>query len=151
MKKLPLRSIFLRTVAIAFFFTSFLAVASKVGVDSYEIYLNNKLLLRQSLSDPLNLNTLPISEANAGDNLVIRYVQCNAPGKTGRNRSIVLRDAEGKLVKEWKFDNAEGSNTAMVIPVKEMLAVRKNASSELNLYYVADGLSAGQKLAALKS
>lgn len=137
-------------LASAFFLFSLFNVFATTGVDSYEIYLNNKLLFRHSLNKPLNLYNLKLNEENVNDRITIRYTQCNAPQKGfGRGRSISLRDNNGNIVKQWNFKD-ELSNE-MVIPVKELLMYQKNGDGELTLYYTAEGLSDGQKLANFQS
>lgn len=125
--------------------------SSKAGLDSYQIYLNDKLILQQSVRDPLNISALPITKANINDKLVIYYSQCNAPNKIGKGRSLVIRDAARNLVKEWKFEDAEGSSR-MEIPVKELLALEnKYANSTLTIFYKAQGMNRDQRLISLKS
>jgi hypothetical protein len=148
MKSLSSMPVFIRNMMLALFSISLFSAFAPTGLDSYEIYLNNKLLIRQFVDKPLNLNTLDLSEAKAGDNVSVRYMQCNAPGKTAKNRSISIRDEQGNIVKEWKFRDDEVSG--MTIPVKELVDVRKQSKGSLNLYYAADGLRQGQKLASLK-
>ena len=108
------------------------------GGDSYEIYLNNKLILKQYVSQPLNMKSLQLDKANFNDQLVIFYRHC---GQTGKGRSISIKDEEGKILKEWKFANATGSNESMVIPAKELLRLAKNnIITHLTLYYTAQEL-----------
>jgi hypothetical protein len=115
------------------------------GVDSYEIYLNDKLLVRQLVSQPLSLQYLPLDKANLNDNLVIYYNHC---GLTGKGRKIAIKDPQGKIVKEWKFAN--GEKTGMTIPVKEMLQLQKQyAKNQLSLYYTSDLLPKGRMLASV--
>ncbi len=125
--------------------------SARAGVDTYQIYLNDKLILQQSVLNPLSLSTLPITKANANDKLVIYYSQCNAPNKIGKGRSLVIKDASGNMVKEWKFTDSEGSSR-MEIPVKELLALEnKFASNTLTIYYTAQGMAKEQKLISLNS
>jgi len=122
------------------------AFTAKAGLDSYEIYLNDKLILKQHVNQPLSLESLQLTEANSNDRLVINYSQCNMPDKIGKGRSILVKDAKGNILKEWKFANAQGGRTSMEIPVKELLALDKKAPrSELTLYYRAERHS-GQAL-----
>jgi hypothetical protein len=115
------------------------AFTAKAGLDSYEIYLNDKLILKQYVNQPLSLESLQLTEANSNDKLIINYSQCNMPNKIGKGRSILVRDAKGNVLKEWKFANAQGGRSSMEIPVKELLALDKKASrSELTLYYKAE-------------
>ena len=124
----------------------FSAFTAKAGLDSYEIYLNDKLLVKQYVNQPLSLDNLGLNSSNINDRLVIHYAQCNAPNKLGKGRSILIKDAKGNTVKKWNFADAKDGNTAMVIPVKELLQLEKNSLSKLSLFYTADG-HGGQLLA----
>ncbi len=126
-----------------------MSATTLAGIDSYEVYLDNKLLIRQSMAEPLDLKTLAITDANRSQKLIIKYLQCNAPNQTGKNRAISVRDENGKIIREWKFKNAEKQGSVMEIPVSEVLALQKSATSTLALYYSADGMEKTQKLAAL--
>ncbi|MET3877265.1 hypothetical protein [Chitinophaga sp. OAE865] len=132
-------------------FTAF-SFTPKVGLDSYEIYLNNKLILKQSVNQPLNLRVLQLSQASSGDQLHIIYKHCSLQG-AGTNRSIILKDENGNTLKKWSFANATGSDLSMVIPVKELLQLEKmNAAHHLSLHYTARELyKAEETLAFLHS
>lgn len=124
------------------------AFTAKAGLDSYEIYLNNKLILKQYVNQPLKLESLGLDQSNSNDRLVIYYSQCNAPDKIGRGRSISIKDAKGNTIKKWDFGNERKNETGMVIAVKELLALEKKMPlSELSLYYSAEGRPMGQLLA----
>lgn len=131
---------------VALLFAGILCMSAATGVDSFEIYLNNKLLMRHMLTEPLTLKTLRLMEANTNDQLKIVFTQCHAPNKTGKNRKITLMDEQGAVVKEWKFSNSE-TNNPMVIPVKELLAVQKKNNGKLTLNYTADDYGRQQQLA----
>jgi len=150
MKKNFRTGLLLRVILLTLLSIDFIGASARGGIDTYVISLNNKVLVRQSLADPLDLKNLPLTEANIKDKLVIQYMQCNAPSKVGKNRVITLKNAEGKVVKEWKFRDAEGDNSSMVIPVKEILALQKTANSSLSFFYSADGLPKTTKLAAMQ-
>ncbi|HTF28464.1 MAG TPA: hypothetical protein VK625_06435 [Flavitalea sp.] len=150
MKNLFAHSFLAKASLITLLFTGIFAVSAKAGLDSYEISLNNKVLIRQTVAGPIDLKNLPLGDAKATDNLVIRYSQCNAPNKIGKNRSISVRDADGRIVKEWKFKDSDGSNTAMTIPVKELLEIQNKSNGALSFHYSADGMQKTQKLAALQ-
>lgn len=143
MKSLSLKSI------VALLFAGMLSMSATTGVDSFAIYLNNKLLLRHTMTDPLTLKSLKLTEANANDELKIVYLQCNAPGKTGKNRKITLRDEQGDVMKEWKFKNSSETNNTMVIPVKELLAAQRKNGGKLILSYTADDFGRDQQLASI--
>ena len=116
-------------------------------MDSYEIYLNDKLLVKQYVNEPLNLDNLGLDASNINDRLVIHYSQCNVPDKIGKNRSILVKDTTGNIIKKWNFADAKEGNTAMIIPVKELLQLEKKSLSKLSLFYTAEGHATGQQLA----
>src|SRR6185312_6574494 len=72
---------------ILFCITAFMGTA-KAGLDYYELYIGKKLILKRALNQPLNLENLPISQANSNEQLIIYYYQCNAPDKLAGNRVI---------------------------------------------------------------
>ena len=75
--------------------------AGRAGGDSYKIYLNKKLITEQYVSQPSSgLISLNLDKANYKDQIVIYYSHC---GTTGKGRSIVLKDEQNKILKEWKF------------------------------------------------
>ena len=124
-------------------------MSSTTGLDSFEIYLNNKLLTRHVMSQPLTLKELNLKEANSSDELRIVFVQCHAPDKTGKNRKISLVDEQGAIVKEWQFADSNGSGKTMVIPVKELLEIQQKDHGKLTLTYTADNYGRYQQLAVL--
>lgn len=142
MKTLALKPI------VALLFAGMFSMYATRGIDSFEIYLNNKLLMRHMLTEPLTLKTLKLTEENTSDQLRIVFTQCQAPGKTGRNRKISLIDEQGAVVKEWKFRDS-AKNDAMVIPVKELLAAQKDQEGKLILSYTADNYGRQQQLASI--
>jgi hypothetical protein len=144
-KKTLIRMFTLITLCfLAFSFTA------KLGLDSYEIYLNNKLILKQSVNQSLSLRILQLEQANDNDQLRIHYKHCTLEG-AGTGRTIVLKDEKGNTLKKWVFANASGSDLSMIIPVGELLQVEKNnAGHNLSLQYSARELPKGETLAFLR-
>ncbi|MCW3116492.1 MAG: hypothetical protein JWM28_574 [Chitinophagaceae bacterium] len=137
-----------------FFILSFITVfslSSKAGGIVFEIYLNNKLLLKQQYNKVISGSPeLQLDETNRNDNLRIFFTSCGASGKT---RSVGIRDENNKLLKEWTFTNSSSSDLFMTIPVKEILALQKNKSNaSLKLYYFSpEQFPDGQMLASVQS
>jgi hypothetical protein len=150
MKRETFKPAFVKAFMLAVISCMLFTVTAKAGVDSYSIYLNKQLLFTQSMNKPFTLQSLQLDKAKPGDQVIIYYTQCNAPNKIGTGRSIVVKDAEGRKIKEWKFEDVKGSNNAMVIPVRELLALQKQkGASSLALFYNAERLEREQKLASL--
>jgi hypothetical protein len=122
---------------------------AKAGGESFEIYLNNKLILRQAVSQSLTLQSLSLDKANKDDQLVIYYHHCNTVGK---GRTIAIKDDKGNIIKEWKFaDGSTGSKNGMTIPVKELLQLEKSyASTNLSLFYSSQQMPKGRALSAVQ-
>lgn len=135
-------------VFIIFCITAFMGTA-KAGLDYYELYIGKKLILKRAVNQPLNLESLPITQANSNEQLIINYYQCNAPGKLASNRIITLKDADGNKVKEWKFADAKGSNAGMAISIKELLQLQKANKNSLTLFYFAEGKGKEEKLVSV--
>jgi hypothetical protein len=135
-----------KALALATLLITALGFTATAGGDSYEIYLNNKLIQRQFLHQPIDIRSLSLDKANANDQLVIYYSHC---GQTGKNRSITIKDEKGGILKEWKFADATG-RSGMSISVKELLQLQKKSSGQLSLIYTSKELPKGQMLTAVK-
>lgn len=132
--------------AFTFALISLFTFNAKAGGDSYEIYLNNKLILKQFVTQPLSISSLQLDKANLSDKLTIFYSHCGQPGK---GRSLAIKDDKGNIVKQWKFADATELR-GMIIPVKELLQLEKNNSkTHLNLYYAAQQLPQGRMLTSI--
>jgi len=141
---------FVKAFLLAIVSSIVMVVSANTGVDTYSIYLNNKLLFKQSMDKPLPLQSLRLDKAEPNDKLIIYYNQCNAPDKVGKGRSIIVKDAEGKKIKEWKFGDGKGSDNAMIIPVGELIGLqKKSGGSTLVLFYNAENPVKEQILARL--
>jgi len=150
MKRRIVKHAFVKAFLLALIPFMVFAATANTGVDTYSIYLNKKLLIKQSMDKPLMLQSLHLDKASPNDELIIYYNQCNAPNKIGRGRSIIVKDAEGKKIKEWKFEDVKGSNQAMIIPVKELIDLQnKKTASSLVLFYYAENPGREQMLASL--
>jgi len=130
-------------ILIAFVFLIASAFISKPGGDSFEIYLNSKLLVKQRILEPVSISKLQLSKENARDKLVIFYSHC---GMTGKGRSISIKDEKSNVLKQWKFDDAATSNAGMSIPVKDLLQLETKAGTSLEIFYASQELPKGRML-----
>ncbi|HTQ66482.1 MAG TPA: hypothetical protein VMI12_16935 [Puia sp.] len=139
----------LKAITLTVFSLALFASSAKAGGEVYEIYLNNKLILKQFLYQPLNLKSLPLDKSNYNDQLTIYYSQCNV--KIAKGRTIVVKDEKGNTLKEWKFADATETHAGMTIPVKDLFQlVKSNGNSTLSLYYNAEGRSKEQILTSFQ-
>lgn len=149
MKQIHLKQPLFRMFALTALAVSVLSFTTNFGLDSYEIYLNNKIILKQTVNQPLSLRVLQLKEANKSDQLKIIYRHCTKSG-AGTDRSITIKDEKGNILKRWAFANTAGSDAGMSIPVKELLNVEKTyAGHELSIHYTAQELPAGEMLSML--
>ena len=120
-----------------------LSFTARFGLDGYEIYLNNKLLLKQYVNQPLNLRVLNLDNAKETDQLQIVYRHCHKDNGSGTGRSITLKDENGNTLREWDFTDAG----QMTIGVKELLeAAKKAAGRQVSLVYLSHELNKGEML-----
>jgi hypothetical protein len=128
----------IRAIGLLVFLISFAAINAKAGGDGYEIYLNNKLILKQYQGQSLSLTSLVLSQANVNDKIVICYTRCNVPDKSGKSRSITLKDNNGNVLKVWTFNNLAEDKGTMSIPVKEILELQKKSGEKpISIFYAA--------------
>jgi len=145
------RSIHSRALVLMVFFISFAAMNAKAGGDGYEIYLNNKLILKQYQGQSLSLTSLVLSQSNLNDKLVICYTRCNVPDNSGKSRSITLKDNNGTVLKVWTFNNLPGDKGSMSIPVREILDLQKKIGEKpITIYYAAQDHASTQILPSLQ-
>ena len=119
------------------------------GGDSYTIYLNDQLILKQYVGQTkTGIIPLVLENAKPTDKMVVFYSHC---GTTGKGRSIVIRDEKNNTLKEWKFEDATASG-GMTISVKDIIDLEKsNANSTLTMYYFSSQLlPGGRMLASIK-
>jgi len=133
-----------KTLLVLFCFALF-SFASKWGGDSFEIWLNGKMVLQQFVHVSKGVQTLQLSQTSENEKLDIYYRHC---GQTGSNRYITIKDENGRPLKVWKFSD---SNAAMSFRLKEILGLKKNKDSRLSLFYSSKQLPAGRLLATLNT
>ena len=125
--------------------------AAKFGLDSYSIYLNDKLIVKHYVNQPLNLRVLPLNTAKGTDLVRISYNHCTIKNGAGTGRGITLQDEKGTVIKKWVFADASGADLNMEIPVKDLQKLAKtHVGQELSLHYTARELPKGEMLSLLQ-
>ena len=151
MKNSSIKQKVIRILSVFTVCFTLLNVQAKAGADGFEVYLNNRLIQKSWVGQQLDLKNLDLSKANVNDHLTILYTQCHAPGKVAKGRSLVVKDEQGKVLKEWKFDDSDNAKLAMMIPVKDILALQtSNSEKSLTLCYQADNRPQPVVVASLK-
>jgi hypothetical protein len=151
MKKIRIdRALMLLFTLITLSFAS-LSFTNRFGLDKFEIYLNNKLLQKQYVNQPLNLRVLQLDKAKESDQLQIVYSHCMRDNGPGTGRSIALKDENGNTLQKWVFADASGTGLKMTIAVKDLLQLeKKNESHKLSLYYSSNELEKGEMLSMIR-
>jgi len=116
------------------------------GGDSFEIWLNGKMMLQQFVHVSSAVQTLHLNVASANDKVDIYYRHC---GQVGTDRYITIKDDNDRPLKVWKFADASGNNPAMSIKLKDISGLKKSKDSKLNIFYSSNELPKGKVLATL--
>ncbi|HKB43943.1 MAG TPA: hypothetical protein VKC90_06130 [Chitinophagaceae bacterium] len=115
------------------------------GGDSFQVYLNGKLVLDKALYKNKDIQNLEFAQASINDKIEICYNHC---GRTGTSRSITAKDEKQKVLKTWHFPDASSKN--MSLKLQELRELQTNSKgSSIGLYYSAKELPAGQQLASV--
>ena len=131
-------------IAIALSIFSF---SKERGGDSYEIYLNGKLLLQQHVLQAKAVQNLQLAQGSDNDKIEIYYSHC---GQIGKARNITIKNSQNQVLKEWHFPDASSAKSTMSLKVKEVFALQKNKDgNKLNLYYSSKELPNGRLLASI--
>lgn len=141
-RAIAFKSLALITVcAVLFSFTHRTA-----GGEGFEIYLNNRLVLEKFGNRMNTIGTLDLEKAADNDVLSVRYHHC---GRVGKSRTITIKDAQNKVLKEWKFDDVSDAAARMTCKVKDILGLRNGKNNTLQLYYSSSELPKGRLLASI--
>lgn len=150
MKKVTIKTAFAYSIVGIVLFFAAMAFTPKRGLDSYEIYLNEKLIMKQFVNQALDLRVLQLEKAQVQDALSIRYVHCNIKGP-GSSRTLVLKDEQGHVLRQWDFNNSSDANNPMKLSVGELLQFEKDHNDHrISLNYKSKELPGSELLAFLK-
>ena len=129
--------------AILFSFTT------PMGGDVFEIYINKKLAIQQYVAMKEPVKTLQLDQSNGADEIEVYYSHC---GQAGTSRTISIRDAQNKVLKEWRFQDTPGAKTPMACNTKDITHLQQlNGGHTLGLYYAAREIPAGKMLAVISA
>ena len=133
-------------ILLAAFCTTLFSFSMNKGGDSFEVYLNGKMVFQQYVSMHQGVKSLQLNQSLYNDEVTVYYNHC---GKTGTDRTITIRDTQNKILKAWRFPNEAATPSAMNCKVKEILNLQKNNSGSLQLYYASREIPEGRLLATL--
>jgi hypothetical protein len=128
--------------------TALFSFSAGKGGDSFEIYLNGKLLVQQFVYKDNSVKSLQVNYASADDRLDVYYSHC---GQTGKSRYITIKDAKDRALKVWQFPDTGERKSAMTIMLKDIPGLQKNTVSSINLFYSSKELPSGRLLASIST
>lgn len=117
-----------------------------IGGEGYTIRMGNRLLIEQHVTAKATVPSLSLQQSDAAEELSIYYSHC---GQIGTSRSLSIRDAKSKVLKEWKYMDASNQHTPMVCKVKDILALQRERGSVVELVYSSKELPDGKVLASV--
>jgi hypothetical protein len=118
--------------------------SSNMGGDHFEIFLNKKLVFREFVHMAKGVKSFELDQSNPDATLDVYYGHC---GQTGKSRSIIIKDAQEHVLKQFNFSDA---NKYMTCKVKDLTKLqKKNSSNKIHLYYSSKELPKGKLLAAI--
>ncbi len=132
-----------KLIALLLLSTAFFSFSARPGGEGFEIYLNNKVVLQQYGNEMNNVKNLQLDQYSANDNLGIKYYHC---GKIGKSRVITIRDGKNNILKEYRYADITTAASPMTVPVKDIMGLKKPASSNLELFYSSSELPKGRIL-----
>jgi hypothetical protein len=122
-----------------------LSFTMRPGAHSFQVYLDNKLVLEQYVNSKNEIPKLPIDQS--ASQLVVKYNEC---GRTVSGRSITIKDDKNKILKAWNFEGeTSGYKDGMSCKVKDIFALKQNGSNTLKLYYASKDFPEGQLVTTL--
>lgn len=141
-----MKIIIIKSITLLFISTIFLAYTSKPGGEGFEILLNNEVVLQQFGKDLNSVKSLRLNKKSQNEKLSIKYFHC---GRIAKNRIITLKNGQNKLLKSFSFKDASSPSSAMMLDVKDILAIKKGNGNTIKLYYSASELANERMLAIL--
>ncbi|MGB8195015.1 MAG: hypothetical protein WCF67_23970 [Chitinophagaceae bacterium] len=141
--KLINRTIAVKGLLLAGLFAVLSSFSVNWGGDSYQVFVNNKLVLEQHVAMKGAVKSIQLDAQSTNDQVSVYYSHC---GQVGKSRNITIRDDKNKVLKELSF--ADGTGKAMNFKTKDVLGVQKNAD-KLNLYYASKEIPEGKLLVSI--
>ena len=136
---------FKRLAGVALCATLF-SFSTGAGGEGFEIYLNNKVVLQQYGNEMNTVKTLNLEQAADNDQLSIMYYHC---GRVGKSRTLTIKDAQDKVLKQWNFTDVSDPAARMICNVKDIVGLRNSSNKILKLYYSSSELPNGRLLTSI--
>ena len=142
MKSTISKSFTLTILSVALF-----AFTSKPGGESFEILLNNELIVQKHGNEMNSVKNIRLNEGTQKDQLTIKYNHC---GRAAKNRIITIRNVQNEILQLYRFDDVATPYSPMVINVKDLVTIKKRNGNNLKMYYSSTELKDGRQLATFQ-
>src|SRR5881227_3856265 len=106
----------MKSILLVVLTTSLFSFTSNYGGDSYQIYLNKKLVFKEFVSTGHTVQSFSLDKNSYNQQVDVYYSHC---GHVGTNREIIIKDENNKLVKDLHFADYNGSNSGMSFKVSD--------------------------------
>ncbi len=127
--------------------TMLVSFSSRPGAHSFQVYLDNKLVIEQYVNSKMDAPKLRLDPSENHNQLIVKYSEC---GRTVTGRMLSIKDDHNKVLKEWRFDGvSSGYKESMTCQVKEITALLQKGSNTLKLYYSSKDFPEGQQVVYL--
>lgn len=136
------------SLVLAMATTMLFSFSPKPGGDSFTIYQNDRLLLKQYLHTDASVRTISLLEDSGDDVLNMYYSHC---GKIGTSRKISIKDEGKKELVSWTYADSKGAgHEAMTCKVKDIAALQKSiGKASLSIVYYSTEIPKGIALARI--
>jgi len=136
-----MKSLLVKAVLLLTLTSTLNSFTAKPGGEGFEVLLDGKVVLQRYGNDLQTVKSISLDKKNTDGILTIRYYHC---GRTGKNRTVTVRDASDKLLKTFRFADVAKPVSDMSIGVKELLGLKTQGS--LKIFYSSSELPAGRQL-----
>ena len=117
------------------------------GGDCFEIFLNNKQVVKQCLYGDKEIHTISLQQVNSNDELKVFYSHC---GKVGMGRTLAITDSKNNILRKWTFSDGTATSKFVTVKVKELMQL-KSKNTTLQLVYSAKQLPEGMVIAKINT
>lgn len=138
------KTLAIRSLALVAFCATLFSFSDKLGIDSFTIYLNDKLMLRENVRAEAGVKSFSLNLNSADDVLRIHYDHC---GMLGSGRSISIQNDQRAVLKTWNFPDKDSK--FMSVKVGEIPVAARAGAQKLYLVYSSNEIPKGRLLASV--
>lgn len=138
-----------RAFAVAALAMALFSFSPEPGGDSFAIYQDDRLLLKQYLHGDPSIRTISLLPQSGEGVLKVYYSHC---GKVGTSRKVTIADGGTTLTSVEFADSRGQAHEAMILNVKDIVAYCKGTGEQrVNLVYFSSEIPEGKVLARMSA